>query len=81
MGACSSKKSKNDNNSVSIASIFKSSNNNSNTPVSPKVKSDFYFFIYDSEKKKYHIADRDTLEDEFPEIDFMTAVNHILRIE
>lgn len=44
MGACSSKKSKNDNNSVSIASIFKSSNNNSNTPVSPKVKSDFYFF-------------------------------------
>ena len=44
-------------------------------------ESDFYFFIYDSEKNKYHIADRDTLEDEFPEIDFMTAVNHILRNE
>lgn len=44
-------------------------------------ESDFYFFIYDSEKNKYYIADRDTLEDEFPEIDFMTAVNHILRIE
>lgn len=44
MGACSSKKSKNENNPVSIASIFKYSNNNSNTPVSPKVKSDFYFF-------------------------------------
>ena len=44
-------------------------------------ENDFYFFIYDSEQKKYCITDRDTLEDEYPEIDFMNAVNTILRIE
>ena len=30
-------------------------------------ENDFYFFIYDSEQKKYCITDRDTLEDEYPD--------------
>lgn len=44
-------------------------------------ESDFFFFIYDSGQKKYFIADRDTLEEEFSETDFMPAINSLLRIE
>ena len=44
-------------------------------------ENDFFLFIYDSGQKKYIIADRDTLEEEFSETDFMPAVNSLLRIE
>lgn len=43
-------------------------------------ENDFFLFIYDSEQKKYFIADRDTLEEEFSATDFMSAVINILRI-
>lgn len=44
-------------------------------------ESDYFFFIYDAEQKRYFIVDRDTLEEEFSETAFMPAVNYILRIE
>ena len=44
-------------------------------------ESDFAFFIYDSKQKKYCISDRDTLEAEYSKIDFMRAINDILRVE
>ena len=44
MGVCSSTKTNNDGGSVSLASIFKNSSINSKNPISPSVKSDFYFF-------------------------------------
>lgn len=42
---------------------------------------DFFFFIYDSEQKKYYIADRDDLREEFSDSDFLAPLEYILRIE
>ena len=44
-------------------------------------ESDFLLFIYDSSQKKYFITDRDDLEEEYSETDFMTALYYLLRIE
>jgi hypothetical protein len=44
-------------------------------------ENDSFFFIYNSGDKKYLIADRDTLEEEWSENDFMPVLIEILRIE
>lgn len=42
---------------------------------------DFSFFIYDAKQKKYYIAGRDDLEEEFSDSDFLTSLEYILKIE
>lgn len=42
---------------------------------------DFFYFIYDAEQKKYYIADRDTLDEECSDSDYMLPLEYILRIE
>lgn len=44
-------------------------------------ESDFFFFIYDSGQKKYFITDRDDMEEEYSETDFMPAVYYLLHID
>lgn len=44
-------------------------------------ESDFFFFVYDAKEGKYYIVDRDTLEEEYSQADFMPMVKYILRIE
>ena len=43
-------------------------------------ENDFFFLVYDSSQKKYFIADRDDLEEEFSGDDFVPAVNYLLKI-
>lgn len=42
---------------------------------------DFSCFIYDAKQKKYYIAGRDDLEEEFSDSDFLTSLEYILKIE
>jgi hypothetical protein len=44
-------------------------------------ENDFFLFVYASQQQKYFIVDRDTLEENFSDTDFMPMVNYILRIE
>lgn len=43
-------------------------------------ENDYFFLIYDSSQKKYFVSDRDDLEEEYSETDFMQTINYLLRI-